>query len=424
MDAMANPKTFVNEGASAHPRTTQAAVQPDGPGLINILLAVRRARLGKATVKRRVVSGATRKAVLLALATYADGTGGSIYPPLSMIAAEAEVNERAAQLAVQSLVADKVLIVVTPSTPRTATSYKLDLDRLAALTPARGVPRAPLDGPKRGVRRAAEGGATHPLPFHYTLPDTPEARASARGAGFDMHTYGAQSAASEPPTDGPPEEPVAEAEPVRLVAGQLVLSESQRAYWLAPTLFAGDAIALDLALTEASGAVQPRGAHSLDVQVRRQLARIARQRRDQDRRYREARTSGSASPARPSWGAKPGHRSREAEAATEATRSPYVGRSGGGYIYGSAIEDPDEPKWYALTSPEGQAYRAYYEAEGLDSDLAKLERRGGLKLRPSAARHLLATGRPGAQSINGAASTVVARATALQRAQQREPGHA
>jgi hypothetical protein len=217
-------------------------------------------------------------------------------------------------------------------------------------------------------------------------------------------------------TELPAEVAAAEAEPVQFVAGQLVLSESERAEWLDPSGFAGDAVALDLALKEAAGAVQPRGAHSLVVQVRRQLARIARQRRDQDRRYREARAaSGNSAPPRPSWGAKAGHRSREAEAPAEAARSTYVGRPGGGYIYGRAVEDPDVPRFYALTSPEGQAYRAYCEAEGLDDDLARLSRLGRVKMRPSTARQVLATGHPHARPAGLVAGAVVAR-TASQAA--------
>jgi hypothetical protein len=213
------------------------------------------------------------------------------------------------------------------------------------------------------------------------------------------------------PQEGePPAETAVEAEPVRLVAGQLVLSESESSNWLGPSLFAGDAVALNLALMEAAGAVQPRGPHSLLVQVRRQLASIARQRRDQDRRYREARAaSGSSAPPRPSWGAKPGHSSREAEAPAGAARSTYVGVPGGGYIYGRAVEDPDAPRFYALASPEGQAYRAYCEAEGLDDDLARLSQLGRVKMRPSTARQVLATGHPHARPAGLAAGAVVAR---------------
>ena len=422
MTEMPDPKAFVNEGAADHPRTAQG--QPDtGTGALALLRAVRRAALG--TPPRTLVA--------LTLATYGDRDGGGIRPGVSRLVADTRLGERTIHRELRELERMGVLVVVTAGTPLLATVYRMSMARLAELERPERPPRARRRGATvappatvAGVSEPAARGATDDgqgcqggtLPVQPTCQNPPDARASAReGAGFDMHTSGAQSARSEPPTDGTSVEPAGEAEPVRLVAGQLVLSDSHRAYWLGPDLFDGDAVALDLALTEAAGAVQTRGAHSLDIQVRRQLARITRQRRDQDRRYRQARAaSGSSAPARPSWGAKPG--------TAETARSAYAARPGGGYIYGRFTEDSDDPRWYRLASLEGQVYRAYCEAEGLEADLAKLERQGGLKLRPSAARQLLATGRPGAQPVNGPLRAVLARAADLQRAQQQEPGHA
>jgi hypothetical protein len=91
---------------------------------------------------------------------------------------------------------------------------------------------------------------------------------------------------------------------------------------------------------------------------------------------------------------------------------------GGGAIYDRG-DDLDAPRWYALTSPEGQAYRAQLEADGLHDDLASLDRRGGLKLRPSAARHLLATGRMDLPRAGALADSVVARATQHRAAHSR-----
>jgi hypothetical protein len=213
-------------------------------------------------------------------------------------------------------------------------------------------------------------------------------------------------------------EPTAEAERVRLEAGCLVLSEAERAHWLGPDLYAGDAVALDLALMQAAAVVQQRGPHGLYVQVARSLAHTAQTRRDQDRRYREARASGGqwhgrSAPA----GAVPGHRPHG-----RATRASGTLTHGGGAIYDRHGEDLDAPRWYALTSPEGQAYRAHLEAESLDADLAGLDRRGGLKLRPSAARRLLATGRMDPPRAEMLAGDVLARTAQHLAARTRAAG--
>jgi hypothetical protein len=155
-------------------------------------------------------------------------------------------------------------------------------------------------------------------------------------------------------------EPQAEAEPVRLVDGRPVLSPERRAYWLAPEMLPSEAD-LDLALIEVAGQVQPRGAHSLLVQVERGLARIARDRRDRDRRYQQARASGGQGSGRSTPGTVPGHRPRGGE--TRSVRSMPVDLGGGRRSCGEHDRDQpdlDAPRWYALTSPEGQAYRAHW----------------------------------------------------------------
>lgn len=79
----------------------------------------------------------------------------------------------------------------------------------------------------------------------------------------------------------------AEASSVRIVAGQLVLVNGTRTRWLAE--FGDDAKALDLALIEIRGQVQPNSrSHSLEQQTERHLARIVRDKSEKDRRYREA----------------------------------------------------------------------------------------------------------------------------------------
>lgn len=74
---------------------------------------------------------------------------------------------------------------------------------------------------------------------------------------------------------------------VVLVSGQVQLMNGTRAEWLAQ--FEGDEAALTLALKQVSGQVQPNSrAHTLRAQTERHLARIVQERRDRDRRYRQA----------------------------------------------------------------------------------------------------------------------------------------
>lgn len=74
---------------------------------------------------------------------------------------------------------------------------------------------------------------------------------------------------------------------VKLEADRLVLVNGTLARWL--EAFDNDKAALDLALIEARGSVQPNSrSHTLSAQVERQLARIVAKRRDQDRRYAAA----------------------------------------------------------------------------------------------------------------------------------------
>ena len=91
---------------------------------------------------------------------------------------------------------------------------------------------------------------------------------------------------------------------VGLIGDRLELAGETQSRWLA--LFP-DAAALDLALIEVRGQVQPHSrSHSLAAQVESHLARIVRDRAERDRRYREA-TAASAS-RRPTASAVPGKR--------------------------------------------------------------------------------------------------------------------
>lgn len=84
---------------------------------------------------------------------------------------------------------------------------------------------------------------------------------------------------------------------IAFVHGKLALANGTRVFWL--DRFGGDEAALDLALIEAAGSLQPSGNAGLKLQVERKLASIARDRLDRDRRYAAAvkRNSGrTASP--------------------------------------------------------------------------------------------------------------------------------
>lgn len=75
--------------------------------------------------------------------------------------------------------------------------------------------------------------------------------------------------------------------------GRLILVNGTRAEWLAQ--FDGDAKALELALIETAGEIQPNSrSHSLKAQVMRSLARKVRDRLDRDRRYAAAASAKSA----------------------------------------------------------------------------------------------------------------------------------
>jgi hypothetical protein len=87
---------------------------------------------------------------------------------------------------------------------------------------------------------------------------------------------------------------------VALVDGKLTLFNGYRAEWLAE--FEGDAKSLDLALKEVAGRIQPSShARPLEAQVSSQLARMARDKRDRDKRYAETvARNAKAAPKKPS----------------------------------------------------------------------------------------------------------------------------
>jgi hypothetical protein len=95
------------------------------------------------------------------------------------------------------------------------------------------------------------------------------------------------------------------AEPVTLAAdGSIMLSAAERASWLPD--FGNDGRELDLALTQAAVFVQRNGNRPLLAQVRMQLSKMARERRERDSRYQAAKSErpsgGNWKPAAPPGG--------------------------------------------------------------------------------------------------------------------------
>lgn len=105
-----------------------------------------------------------------------------------------------------------------------------------------------------------------------------------------------QSPFIEPITSNQIEEKECARAPISMVEGRIVLSAGKRDFWL-PS-FGNDETTLNLALIQAAGYVQPNDtSYSLDVKVERQLAMIARDRRDRDQRYANQKNTVAAKPA-------------------------------------------------------------------------------------------------------------------------------
>lgn len=77
-----------------------------------------------------------------------------------------------------------------------------------------------------------------------------------------------------------------QAEPVILKNGSVSLDNRLWTFWLEQ--FAGDKCRLLLALVEVAGRIQPNSSRPLEAQVGSQLARIAGDKRDRDKRYQDA----------------------------------------------------------------------------------------------------------------------------------------
>lgn len=84
---------------------------------------------------------ANEKLVLLCLADYADGYGGSIYPSVASLAQRSSLAERTVQRYLSSLKARGLLLEVVPATATRPPTYRLNLSALA-IVPERHSPAA------------------------------------------------------------------------------------------------------------------------------------------------------------------------------------------------------------------------------------------------------------------------------------------
>lgn len=119
--------------------------------------------------------------------------------------------------------------------------------------------------PDRGGVPVREGGATSVLPEHFNLT-------SNLTNSFDKKID--SSATQE------------EESRVWIKDGQIKLCDQLNQFWLKE--FLGDQDSLNLGLLQIAAYVQPNSVHGLEKQVSSQLARICRDRREKDQRYKNA----------------------------------------------------------------------------------------------------------------------------------------
>jgi hypothetical protein len=144
--------------------------------------------------------------------------------------------------------------------------------------------------PEIGARKRARSGpekgpAKGPHSTSYIIENRDDTRARAHARPADGAPTAGPGASREVAGlgNGEPEARVS------LDNGRIVLANGLRAYWLAK--FGGDAERLDLALMQVAAYVQPASVRPLEAQVSAQLARIAAEKLDRDRRYERAVTS-------------------------------------------------------------------------------------------------------------------------------------
>lgn len=122
------------------------------------------------------------------------------------------------------------------------------------------------------------------------LPENPESGFSGDILSTISKNKGHLGEKGSAPACTQDEKPKPEPE-IRLTGGKVVLSDSARTFWLEQ--FGGDAVRLDLALIEAGCNVQSNSRAAVELQITRQLARIAGDKRDRDARYAAAAPKGS-----------------------------------------------------------------------------------------------------------------------------------
>ena len=132
-----------------------------------------------AQVFQASIGSPTDKLVLLALADFADGEGGSIYPSLATLAAKCDLTERACRFALRRLEAGGLLLVEREAKHHRTRRYRILIETLGGLRgerrsplQARGGNHVPPSRPVRGERRSP-------------LDPQPAAVSALAGASFD-----------------------------------------------------------------------------------------------------------------------------------------------------------------------------------------------------------------------------------------------
>jgi len=132
------------------------------------------------------VGSSTRKLVLLLLAEHADENGARIFPAVATLAADAELSDRAVQLALKDLVGMGVLVVVRAGGGGrgATTEYRIDLERAKDVRPTEEAASKGEAGSRKGERRSPKGEAGSPEPLVTVIePDAVVGRASLRDVG-------------------------------------------------------------------------------------------------------------------------------------------------------------------------------------------------------------------------------------------------
>ena len=128
--------------------------------------------------------------VLLALADWADDAGGSIYPSIPTVSRKTRLGERTVRRTFRAVESLGVLVKVRAARQHRAAEYRIDLSRLASLTPASV---AALNS--RPATQSIQGGHAGPLYVrNHQEPSEPTDKISSCSNGNDGEPTAAEIA--------------------------------------------------------------------------------------------------------------------------------------------------------------------------------------------------------------------------------------